>query len=193
MGDAEFEFETLDEEQERRRKGTWAHFYQRPVQDEQKSLEEGRPICVMKEYIKIQIPGDRTVEIDTPANPDHKKAYPRQYLAFKANKDQDAASGTLIAAWGGVPPERAEEYKLMKIRTVEQLSEVSDANLQRLGPGALGERQRARDYVAAMKGAAPTLKLRKELEERDEKIAVLERNLKELGDKFEASQRKKGA
>lgn len=157
----------------------YVQFYKKAKQDKKATLEQGRPICKMVDYIRIHTPGQKDSIIDTPVNDAHKRMYARQFEAFLNDKSQDEASGTLLSAWGGVPPERVEEYSFGKIRTVEQLAGASDAALQNMGPGSTKERQRARDYVELMKGNAPLAQMRADLESRDAQIAAMERQLKE--------------
>lgn len=167
----------------------YVQFYKRPKQDDEATLKEGRPIFKMVEYVRITIPGDKNNQVDRPMRATDIQKYGPQYQAFQADKSQDEASGTLLSAWGGIPPERVEEYSYNKVKTVEQLAGMSDGNLQRMGPGAHADRTRARDYVETAKGHAPVAQLRKELEDRDVRIVMLEKALKDLGDRFEASQK----
>lgn len=157
----------------------YVQFYKKAKQDKAATLEQGRPIFKMVDYIRIHTPGQKDSIIDTPVNDAHRRTYARQFEAFLADKSQDEASGTLLSAWGGVSPERVEEYAYGKIRTVEQLAGASDSALQNMGPGSTKERQRARDYVELMKGNAPLAKMRADLEARDEQITAMERQLKE--------------
>jgi hypothetical protein len=65
------------------------------------------------------------------------------------------------------------------VRTVEELAEVSDANLQRIGPGFMELRQRARDYIKAAKDEGHVASLRSELEETKAHLAVTRKQLDE--------------
>jgi hypothetical protein len=158
---------------------TYVEFYRRPIQNEEETLKQGRPVFEMQEFVKIVTPADKTNMIDRKVSDKERNMFPRVYEAFKADKSQDEASGLLLSAWGGVPPERVEEYAYHKVKTVEQLAGVSDASLQRLGPGALKDRERAKDYVEHAKGNAPLLQLRKQLEDRDNEMETMKRQVKE--------------
>lgn len=153
-----------------------AEFYLRPKPDKAATLAEGRPVFKMVEYIRIS-GGDLRNLPDKPAHEGHRRAYPREYAAFKAGTSQDSASGTLLSAWGGVSPERVEELRFFRIHTVEQLAEVPDGQLNQMGLHTRKERERARDYIKTAKGNAPVMQLRSELESRDARIAELERRL----------------
>lgn len=149
----------------------------------------GRPIFRSTEYCTIQVPGDKTNIIDRPATAIDKERYAKQYAAFRADKNQDEASGTLLTAWGGVPPDRAEEYAFVGVKTVEQLASMSDGNLQKMGAGSLRERTRAADYVKSMQGYAPTAELRTELNRSQDELETLKRQVLELSSELRERRR----
>jgi len=148
----------------------------RPKQDEAATQEAGRPIFKMEEYVTIEIPADKSIIVDRPVREADRQEFSKQYGAFRADKDQDTASGTLLSATGLLPPERIEELAHFRIRTVEQLAAVSDSNIQALGLHSRTERQRCRDFLEMAKGNAPLLRLQAELEkERQDKAALTQR------------------
>lgn len=160
-------------------------FYRRPKQDEAESAAAGRPIFHDTDYIQIRIPGDTTSEVDVPVTETHKQRFAAQFAAYKAGQDQDAASGTLLRAWGQLSESRCEELAYFKIRTVEALAGVHDGNLQAMGPGAREEREKARAFLEAAKSAAPITALQKASEEKDHRIAALEELVKNMNAEIE--------
>ena len=152
-------------------------FYLKAIQDEDKTKAEGRPIHKMVEYVKIEVGGDRFNVVDRPARDEHRQKYALAYKAFKEDKDQDSAAGTLLSATGLIDPSRIEDLKYFKVRTVEQYASVPDGNLGALGMGALNERKKCRDYIELSKGNAPMLKLNAEIEKREAQIELLTKQL----------------
>jgi hypothetical protein len=73
---------------------------------------------------------------------------------------------------------QVEEAKFFGVHTVEQLANIADVNLQRLGPGWPSLRQQAVDWLKKAEDGALLGKLRAELEERDRRIDALEDMLK---------------
>lgn len=107
-----------------------------------------------KPYVRIQAPGDKTNVIDQPLRDDHKERFPRQYLYFQMQQNENAASqiGTPLAEWHRDEPDNINrdqiiELNILKFVTVEQLALSSDAQLQRVGMGGVGLRERARQYL----------------------------------------------
>lgn len=162
----------------------FVRFYIDAIENPKKSKEMGRPFFEDTEMVEILVPGDKDNSIVAPA-----KAYlPRfaaKYQAWKAGKNQDAVSGTLLAEWPGGPSASAiKNLEVYGVRTVEQLAGLSDGNLQGMGPGYLDLRKRAIAYLEAAKGAASAEKVQAELAKRDAEIEVLKRALKEQNEQI---------
>lgn len=151
-------------------------FIAEPQQNEDKTKKAGRPIFDEVEVCEIRIPGDTDLRRE-PVTAEHKRRFPKQYLAFKANQSQEAASGTPLAAWPLLTRAQVEEAKYLGAHTVEQLAEASDGGIQKFGPGWISIRQKARDWLTAAKDGALLVRLRSELEERDGRIKALEEML----------------
>jgi len=170
--DAELmELAGLAESQEREKLAI--RFYMDSMQDEVASKKAGRPIFNDVEMIEIRIPGDVDLR-RYPVEDEHKRRFPKQYIAFKKNQSQEAASGTPLNQWPLLTKAQVEESKYLGAHTVEQLAEVSDGALQKFGPGWRTLRQQARDWLQKAADGALLAKLRSELEERDAKIQTLE-------------------
>jgi hypothetical protein len=107
-----------------------------------------------KAYVRIMAPGDKTNIIEQPARDDHKQRFPRQWLYFQMQQNEDAAQqiGTPLSQWHRDYPEEINkdqiaELNILKFVTVEQLALASDGQLQRVGMGAVGLREKARQYL----------------------------------------------
>ena len=107
-----------------------------------------------KPFVRIVVPGDKTNVIDQPVKEYHKSRFPRQWLYFQMKNSGDQVVGTMLEAWNQAQPlelttGQMEELQILKFRTVEQVATASDAQLQRVGMGAVGIRERARTYLAS--------------------------------------------
>lgn len=138
---------------------TVPRFHIKAVQNNFRTEQEGRPIFEDFEYVEIWIPGDQRSVVDRRVKPDDRARWPNHYAAFKAEKEY-IGEGLPLAEWSAVTRSQVEEMKHFKIFTVEQLANLSDAQLQ--GSFAIGGtalREQARAYVATAAGQAPTAKL----------------------------------
>lgn len=166
----------------------WVHFYNGACLDPKRSAEQKRAIFYDAVKVQIQVPGDNTLAIDTEAIIDeenehnleaHNNRFPKQWEQFKKGLEQNG-DGTPITALMALPASQREELKHAKVRTIEQLATLSDANCQRLGPGYTKARETARAFVAAQRDAAPLAAVKGELASRDAKIAELQAQMAEL-------------
>lgn len=168
------------------------NFYTKGVHDPDESAKAGRPIFTDVNYIKIMVPGDPGNIIDRPVeNEIDLRRFGRAYEEWKRSGVQAEGNGTPLEAWPGLTAAQVAQLKYYNVRTVEQLSAMSDANLQNIGP-ILALRQRARDYVAVAKGEAPLTKVRAELEESNAMIAAMKEQMKQQAEAIEQLRKNQG-
>ena len=109
-------------------------FYKRSVKQEDESIAAGRPIFKEFDFVRICVPGDNLTEIDTYANESHKQRFPRQWMHYQNQVgNQEQIIGTPIEEWPLVSRSQADELKGIKFRTVEDVANCSDQQLQRIG------------------------------------------------------------
>lgn len=132
-------------------------------------------------FVKIVVPGDKTNIIDQPVREHHKARFPRQWLYFQMQNDEVPAVGTPLDAWRSQRPEeisdmQVAELQILKFKTVEQIATASDSQLQRIGMGGVGLRERARTFLNAKnhsESASELAKTRSELAELKQQMALL--------------------
>ncbi len=152
-------------------------FYMRPVKNNIKSTEQGRPIFDEIEYLKILTPGSKDT-FETMVEDHYRERFADQYKKFKANQEQ-VGSGTPIDQVPWLTVGQVAEFRAVNVHTVEQLVGMSDALSQKF----MGHHQikaRAQAYLAHAAGEAPALKLQAELEARDEQIRQLNETVQNL-------------
>jgi hypothetical protein len=155
----------------------YVKFSYHPLQNEAKSLEEGRPIFEDKEFITIMIPGDKDNVIMREARPHDKQRFRRHYEAFKARNAQIMV-GTPLDKWAYLTAGQVEELKFFNIFTVEQLVDLADVHAQKF-MNINNLKRQAKAYLEAAKSEAPIAQLQAQLDERDARIASLEEALKD--------------
>lgn len=156
---------------------TYVKFYIRPVHDEAKSAEEGRPIYNDAEYIEIRTPGNETNIIRRPVSEIEKRRFAAQYRAFKAGETEQN-TGTPLSEVPWITRSQVEELSYLRINTIEILSEVNDDVCTRI-PGLFKLKQRAQLYVQQAKESAPNLRLQKENEDMKNRMDSLENTVTE--------------
>ena len=155
-------------------------FYKRPVQQEQESLEAGRPIYKEFDFVHICVAGDTLTEIDTYVLPSHKTRFPIQWANYmnRQGANEPEVVGTPVAEWPLVSKSQAEELRAMKFHTVESIAGASDQQLQRMGMAAgmspYAFRDKAKSFLNLAIASAETDKRDQELNSLREELAKKE-------------------
>lgn len=160
-------------------------FYQREVENEYLTSNEGRPIKYMADFVRIEIPGDMTSIIDTFVNEEHRKRFPIQWAQFQNDKtSQVEAHGTLLKDWSLLTAAQASELKHFKFYTVEQVAAASDQQIQGIGMivgmSGFAFRDKAKAFLAAAKDSSVVMQQADELRKRDTEIEELKRQVAQL-------------
>lgn len=155
------------------------------VEDVAKSKEHGRPYYVNAEVVTISTPGDNTNIIVKQVTDRERKMYAPQYAAFLDQRRLKAAEGTPVDVLQltALTPADVANYKACNVRTVEQLSAMSDAETDRF-VGGKGHRDKAREYLAFARAEAPKAAMQEAINKRDARIAALEAQLRDLEEKL---------
>jgi hypothetical protein len=90
---------------------------------------------------------------------------------------EEPTTGTALSAWPGVNTAQADRLRLMHIRTVEDVAALTDADMEKVGMGALALRDKARAFMKAKQGEA---QFAAAMTERDEENARLKAQVEEL-------------
>ena len=152
-------------------------FYKRPVQQEQETLEAGRPIFKEFDFVHICVAGDTLTEIDTYVLPSHKARFPLHWAQYQNRIGSDDAQvvGTPVSEWSLVSKSQAEELRALKFHTVESIANASDQQLQRMGMAAgmspYAFRDKAIAYLNRATETADVTKREEELEQLKQELA----------------------
>jgi hypothetical protein len=175
-------------------------FYQKPDLNEFRSSQEGRPIHDMRDFVRIEVPGDMTSIVDTYVNEDHKKRFPLQWAQYLNEKregsDSGEAQGTLLRDWSLLTAAQAMELKHFKFYTVEQVATASDTQIQAIGMlvgmHPFSFRDKAKAYLAQAKDSSIVMQQAEELRKRDQQIADLMEAQERMSREFMEMKRKPG-
>lgn len=148
-------------------------FFMNAIENKAKSKDEGRPIFDEIEMIEIRIPGDsKTVFVDHVYRKDGEpngagmmnnppcyiERWPNHYARFK-NAQTQAQTGTPLAEWPQMTVSKVAELRAINIFTVENLADLSDGFLGKLGMGGRELREKARAFIAKAKDSAAETKI----------------------------------
>lgn len=166
-------------------------FHMHPVQMNKASAEAGRPIFEDRLFVNIMVPGDRTTEVDRPATDADKQRFPRHWELFQRSNGEGVI-GTPLKEWPLASASMIREWNALGVYTVDQLANMSDANIGRI-LGGTKFREAARNYLKAAADQAPITAMQQQLAERDNTITTLTQRLADLEAAVAKSSRKERA
>jgi hypothetical protein len=152
-------------------------FYKKPIQQEQESIDAGRPIYKEFDFVHICVAGDTLTEIDTYALQQHKQRFPIQWANYmnRVGANDEEVVGTPVAEWPLVSKSQAEELRAIKFFTVEAIAGASDQQLQRMGMAAgmspFAFRDKAKAFLNLATNSAETDKRESEINALKEELA----------------------
>jgi hypothetical protein len=154
-------------------------FYNRPVSAPSKSTAAGRPVYEEKVYVRIQEPGDRTTVVDRPATDADKRDYALQWAQFQQNKEQ-IPEGTPIDLLYPEHPAVAATLRANGVHTIEQCADLSGNAIDNIGMGCQRYVNDAQKYMKLSERGVKATEFRREIEDRDSKIRVLQQQVEQL-------------
>ncbi len=159
-------------------------FYSREVKNEFKSEAKSKETGLDEtindtvDYIKIDIPGNVLLGIDTPAREEHKKRFPMHWGMYKNRGDAYGnVAGTPIEQWPriGANKDMAQELRGIRFNTIQAIAGASDSQLQSIGmiagQNAFTFRDDARRYLATIEAESKLTDANKKHSEADVKLA----------------------
>ena len=142
--------------------------------------ETGLPLYRTMEIVRLLIPGDKGNAPEKKVNDAIKHQYRKEYDLWKSSGKTGDMEGTGVplAQWPQLPKEIASGLIHANVFTVEQLSNLSDAQCQIRGTIGLRKyRDMAMAFVDASRAAAPIAKLATENEALERRVILLEQQL----------------
>lgn len=149
----------------------FVEFSSRPVRDEVKSKDDGRPIFVQVDYVRIRQPGERD-EILRPANQMDIRRFQRHWQAYQEGR-QAMPEGTLLSVLFPNNPEIVENLKHDKIFVVEQLAALNDTQIGNIGLGGRAFVDKAKAFLASADKGKDYHALAKQVETLSGQVAAL--------------------
>lgn len=121
-------------------------FYMREVQNKARTIAEGRVCFDLVPYVEIRTPGTKSNIPNERVTEEHKARWPMHWLQFQ-NKEKVIESGTPVSQWPFLNRAQVAELQALNIFTVEQVRDLSDAALQKIGPGGRDMKKRAGEFL----------------------------------------------
>lgn len=163
-------------------KSLFVNFYTDAVELTYESEKQGRPIYKDVPFVRIIVPGDTNNVIERVATEEDKQRFPTAWKRFETS-EQEAVEGTPLEQWPQITRSLLKECKYFEVHTVEQMANLSDAHVAKLGMGFQDLRTKAKAWLAAAEGTAQTTAQAAENERLRQMIDDLQTQIKDLGAK----------
>lgn len=162
-------------------KKLYVRFFTAVQPDEERSVAEGRKCFKDAEMVQIMVPGDKKNIIIREARREDKQRFAELYERWARDKSNDSLDGYPLSEWSGATPSIAEELRYFGFRTVEHVASANDAVCSKF-PGLHELKRRAQGWLEMREKQAPLEAAQAELAKRDEMIATLNQQMKEMGE-----------
>jgi hypothetical protein len=137
-----------------------------------KSKEANTEIYEDVIYIRKSVRGNDKLEVVRPVREEDKREYPFAWQEYQRG-EAAAERGTSIAKLPGVDAPTLRHLHAKNIFTIEDLTMVTDSNLQNLGLGARELRKKAFEYIGTHQNVGRVDELQKTVETQSEQLARL--------------------
>jgi hypothetical protein len=123
------------------------------------------------DFIKINVPGDKSFNIDTGADDEYKARFRRQWEAYKGLKN---IVGTPLDEWDELNESLANELKYQGFRYIEQIASAPDSAFSRI-MGGQQLREKAKTFINRGKVNSETIiaKQAEQIAQLQEQMALL--------------------
>lgn len=160
-------------------KGLLVEFYLEGVHQVAESEKEGRPIFKDVEFVRIIPIGDNKTVLARQASVQDKQKFADEYAVFSKGVG-GAFKGTPLTQWPSMLPAQIKLLNHFNVYTVDQLAELDDQAIGRIGPGTRELHEKARAFILKAAGNADSERFASENLAMKEEIARLSSMVKEL-------------
>jgi hypothetical protein len=164
-------------------------FFSEAVELPGESAKEGRPVFVNRDFVGITNPGSR----DEVVRRAEDKAKEDEFIAWAYRKwkttQEQPVSGTPLDTVPFLNKAQVAELRAINVATLEQLAELSDTAKQRM-MGSVALQKKAKAFMESAKDTAIVTRLQGELEQRDSEIAMLKKQMADMGARFDEMAKK---
>ena len=147
-------------------------FFLKPIRNQAKSAEMGRPYFDEKIFVRIHPPGERLNIVEREANDTDRRRFPLQWAQFQENRPQ-VANGTPIEMLFAASPATAAALQASGVHTVEQCAGMSAHAIETIGMGAQQWVNEATRYLEVANKGVKASQLKQALDEKDREINSL--------------------
>lgn len=170
--------------------GIFPRFYMEAELDQAASAQAGREIWRDVEMVEMLMPGNMLTRPTAKVSDEHRQRWPQAYEAFR-RQEEYKPDGRPLEEWPMLTKAQIRELKSLEFHTVEQLAEMSEVAINRIGMGARALKGAAQAFLADTKEVLPIKELIREnnqlkgqLEAQALQISQMAQQLEQLNGRF---------
>lgn len=153
-------------------------FFYHAVKDEASSSREGRPIYQDVEMVEILIPGSRDVT-HRRVNDEFKRRFRTQYESFQ-KMAENRIEGTPLNQFPFISASERKELEYFNIFTGEQLANMPDGNIDRIGVNGRDLIKKVKAYIEQAKDTAFVSKITEENEHLKREMELIKEQMQQI-------------
>lgn len=163
------------EDERKQEKLPFATFEIRAVENRQKSIEADYTVYEDREFILIHAPGGKDI-VEKEVDDEIRRKYGPYYQAWKEGIDPPT-NGSSLKGWPLITPAQIKNCHELGIRSVEDLSQMNEEAMRRLGMGARSLKDKANTWLSSAKDHGKV----------SQQVDVLMREMDAMKEKMEAT------
>lgn len=139
------------------------------------------PETITSDWIHIEIPGRKDLDLHEPVREDHKKRFPVEWELYQGQvSEAEQVSGTKLADWGELNPHQIVSLQAQRFYSVEQIANCSDGQIQALGMNGPVLRQKARGFLLKSRENTEAAKLKAESDSKARELEELKASIPDM-------------
>jgi hypothetical protein len=163
-----------------RQSGVIAQFFSAQRIDPNATAAAGHPVYKTVEMVTLTIAGEVQQNIVKKVTDEIRDTYKGAYEAWKRGQEEQFVEGMPLSEWPGISRSEVELLRFFRVYSVEQLSELSDSIVQRIGMGGTALRAKAQDWLRVSRETAAAVSLARDLRRAEEEKAHATAQIQEM-------------
>ena len=134
--------------------GVFPRFYIDTVLNPYATQQAGREVWEEIEMVEMLMPGNMLTRPTAKVTDEHRNRWPEAYAAFKRGEEM-SHDGRPLEEWPMLSKAQVKELKFLDFHTVEQVAEMTELAIQRIGMGARQLKTAAQAFLGSIDATLP--------------------------------------
>lgn len=160
--------------------GVFPRFYIDTVLNPFATQQAGREVWEEIEMVEMLMPGNMLTRPTSKVSDEHRNRWPEAYAAFKRGEEM-SVEGRPLEEWPMLSRAQVKELKYLDFYTVEQVADMTELAIQRIGMGARQLKTAAQAFIGSIDATLPLRSLSIENEKLKQQVEAQAHQLAQQG------------